>query len=93
MYLANPHGANNKVAIKSINKRKLSENPLLPQMMLSELLVLKTCDHPNIMGVKEILEDKANFYIVSEFVEGGELFDRIVKVSKFTEKEAARIIQ
>lgn len=46
--------------------------------MLSELLVLKQCNHPNIMEVIEILEDRANFYIAAELLEGGELFDRIV---------------
>ena len=37
-------------------------------MMLSELLVLKALDHPNVMQVKEILEDKNNFYIAAEYM-------------------------
>ena len=36
--------------------------------MLSELLVLRQCHHPNIMEVIEILEDRNNFYIASELL-------------------------
>lgn len=62
-------------------------------MMLSELLVLKQCDHPNIMQVIEILEDKNYFYIISEYMAGGELFDRIIEVERFSESDAAYLIQ
>ena len=40
------------------------------------------------MSVNEILEDKYNYYIATEILEGGELFDRIVKKSVYNEKEA-----
>lgn len=45
------------------------------------------------MNVNEILEDNNNYYIVSELLEGGELFDRILEVSKFDEMKAAFIIK
>ena len=46
--------------------------------MVSELSILKKCSHPQIMRVVEMLEDHENFYIVSEILEGGELFDRLI---------------
>ena len=36
---------------------------------------------------------KTNFYIVSEFCQGGELFDAISKKGSFSENEAARIMK
>ena len=45
--------------------------------MLNELEMLKNVVHMHIMHVVEIMEDKNNFYIVTELLEGGELFDRI----------------
>ena len=35
----------------------------------------------------ELLEDEAKFYIVSELVSGGELYDYIIKKKKLSEKE------
>jgi calcium-dependent protein kinase len=43
--------------------------------------------------VNEILEDDIHYYIVSELLEGGELFDRILDVQKFDEKQAAYILK
>ena len=71
-------GGGIEVAIKVIDKKSLDSNPMLPTLMMSELTVLKKCSHPNIMSVNEILEDSSNYYIVSELLEGGELFDRIL---------------
>ena len=53
---------------------------MLPKLMLQELSILQNVSHPNIMQVQEILEDYECFYIVSEILEGGELFDRILEV-------------
>ena len=39
--------------------------------MLNELLILKQCNHPNIMQVVEILEDRNCFYIAAEYLQGG----------------------
>ena len=44
------------------------------------------------MHVNEILEDTDNYYIVTEILEGGELFDRIIEVKKFNEEKAAKIL-
>jgi len=37
------------------------------------------------MIIKELLEDEENYYIVSELLEGGELYNRITKMKKFSE--------
>jgi serine/threonine protein kinase len=42
-------GGSIDVAIKIINKKSLLSNPMLPTLMMSELVVLKKCSHPNIM--------------------------------------------
>jgi len=38
------------------------------------------------------MEDRDNYYVVSELVKGGELFKRLTKVKSFTEGQAADII-
>ena len=39
------------------------------------------------------MEDGENYYIVTEIMEGGELFDRLIKVKKFSEMKAADILR
>lgn len=44
------------------------------------------------MRVFELLEDEKNYFIVSELMEGGELYDRIIEMKRFSERDAANII-
>ena len=86
-------GADFECAIKTIHKKTLTKNAMLPQLMIQELTVLQKSSHPNIMSVNEILEDDECFYIATELLEGGELFDRMMDVQKFTEIQAAYILK
>jgi calcium/calmodulin-dependent protein kinase I len=45
-------------------------------------------DHPNIVRVEEYYECNGLVFIVMELMEGGELFDRLVEVEHYTEKQA-----
>jgi serine/threonine protein kinase len=45
------------------------------------------------MDVQDIIEDENNFYIVSELIEGGSIFERLKKKKRFKEKETAIIIK
>lgn len=53
--------------------------------------ILKSADHPNIISFYEIYKDEHHFHIVTEFCEGGELFERILEKGRLSEKEAAII--
>jgi len=44
------------------------------------------------MRIFELLEDDNNFYIVSELLKGGELYERIIKLKTFSERDAATIV-
>jgi len=39
---------------------------------------LTELDHPNILKIFEMYDEKDKYYIVTELLEGGELFDRII---------------
>ena len=60
--------------------------------MLDEFEILKTLDHPNIVRMFEMYLDDKNFYLISEYCQGGELFDRIKKAKCFSESMAAKIM-
>lgn len=58
-----------------------------------EIDILKNLTHPNILRLFEVFEDKKYIYLVTEYCEGGELFDEIVSRGKFEEKDAANVIK
>ena len=89
---ANHVKGNFRAAIKIIDKVKLKSNDVYFNLMQDELKVLQEAAHPHIMRIYELMEDEDNYYIVSEFLEGGELFDRIVSLRTFRESKASYVI-
>ncbi|OMJ94562.1 hypothetical protein SteCoe_2206 [Stentor coeruleus] len=75
-------------AMKTIMKSfvKLSE----VKNMLLEVDILRKLDHPNIIKITEVIQDNRCYHIVTELFYGGELFDKIVELKNFKEKQAAR---
>ena len=41
------------------------------------------------MRIIELIEDEENFFVISEVLKGGELFDRLISLKSFTEGQAA----
>jgi calcium-dependent protein kinase len=64
-------------AVKKISKEKLKENEVYDELMKDELITLKDVNNPYIMRVFELLQDTTDIYIVTEFLKGGELMDRL----------------
>jgi serine/threonine protein kinase len=53
-----------------------------------EIEILQELQHPNIIRLYDVFEEKDFYYLVTEKMAGGELFDRIVQKSYYNEKEA-----
>jgi len=80
---------NQEFAMK-IMKRDDKWNPIL---FKQEYELLTMLDHPNILSFKDSYMDKNNFYFCTELCKGGELFDKIKEMKKFSEVEAASYIK
>jgi calcium-dependent protein kinase len=81
-------------AVKIIKKKALAEDER--KKLKNEAEILRKMDHPNIIKLYEIFEDKKYYYIITEFLTGGELFEKITDedfYGDFTEKDAANIMQ
>ena len=77
-----------KVAIKIMQKNKiLSKDDLI--RIEREIEILKRLSHPNVIKIHKIFEDEKRYYIIMEFCENGELFNRIVEKRYLTEDEAS----
>ena len=73
-------------AVKHIDKKKVVGKHL---MLQDEVQIMKECKHRNIVKLFSALETRTSFFIVMEFVDGGDLFDLITEEVKFTEDKAA----
>jgi calcium-dependent protein kinase len=62
-------------------------------MLLREMEILLTLDHPNVIKFYEIYEDERYFYIVQEYCAGGELLQRVIRQKHLSEVDTARIIK
>jgi len=58
-----------------------------------EITLMKLIRHPNVMMLYEVYESETELHLVLEFVEGGELFDYLVKRGRLPEKEALIFFQ
>ena len=72
-------------AVKLLSKAKLSKDEL--KNIANEIKIVKELDHPNIVKVYEEYEDHKYLYIVTELIEGGELFDELIARKKFSESD------
>lgn len=75
-----------------MNKKKLKDEL---EAIKSEVQILNTLDHPNIVKYYETYDDPKNIYLVMEHISGGELFDKIAKQENqvFTESQAAEYMK
>ncbi|XP_078491298.1 serine/threonine-protein kinase BRSK2 [Ciona intestinalis] len=75
-----------KVAIKVVNREKLSENVI--NKVEREIAIMKLIDHPHILGLYDVYENKKYLYLILELISGGELFDYLVRKGRLTPREA-----
>lgn len=71
----------------------LPSSQLLIRSLLQEISILKKLDHPGIVKIYELYRNDPKLHIVSEFLAGEELFDRIKELKKFSENQAARCVK
>jgi len=97
----NEMGINYK--IKAKNKKKMYKNLKLirkcdinnkssEKKILSEIEILKSLNHENIIKVEECIVDEYNYYVIGEYCQFGTLEDYINKKKKFTETQTKYII-
>ena len=67
-------------ALKIIQKNRLIKG-FDSQKLLDEIIILKNLDHPNIMKLYEFFEDSDNYYMVSEYCDQGDLYEKMEKLN------------
>ena len=81
---------NEKVAIKFINKKKLTHEGD-NERILNEIKIMTSLNHPNILKAFEVFDDEINYYIVMERPDKGDLFNYICSKGRLSMDEASFI--
>ncbi|XP_010275895.1 PREDICTED: CBL-interacting protein kinase 23-like isoform X2 [Nelumbo nucifera] len=79
-------------AIKILDKEKVLKHKMIGQIK-REISTMKLIRHPNVTRMYEVMASKTKIYIVLEFVNGGELFDKIASHGRLKEDEARKYFQ
>lgn len=78
MYLAKLKSENQLYAIKSMRKDKILETDVLDNIATEKDIMLDV-DHPFVIGMDYLFQDKLRLYFVMPFVDGGDLYQCIDK--------------
>jgi calcium-dependent protein kinase len=54
-------------------------------LLTNEINILKELDHPNIIKLYEYFQERDKYYMIYEYLQGGELFDKVKKEKCMTE--------
>ncbi|KAL2581124.1 hypothetical protein AAZV13_15G166500 [Glycine max] len=79
-------------AVKILDKSKIIDLNNTDQIK-REIFTLKLLKHPNVVRLYEVLASKTKIYMVLEYVNGGELFDKIASKGKLKEAVGRKIFQ
>ncbi|OHT05980.1 CAMK family protein kinase [Tritrichomonas foetus] len=74
-------------ACKIIPKINFKERNLAKRFQL-EIRVMQQLHHPNIVQINDIFKDKNYYYVIIEYLNGGNLFDYVVRKRRLDEDEA-----
>lgn len=74
-------------AAKIIDCNVVTNKPTI----LREVDILRTLEHPNIIGFREVLFTPDHVYIIQELAEGGDLFERLCSHNEYDERDARKV--
>ncbi|KAM0861118.1 hypothetical protein ACQ4PT_046099 [Festuca glaucescens] len=80
-------------AVKILERSKVLSLRGADDQVRREIAALTMLKHPNVVRLHEVAASKTKIYMVLEFVNGGELFDRIAMKKKLSEQEGRRLFQ
>ncbi|KAL4940270.1 hypothetical protein BDV06DRAFT_230465 [Aspergillus oleicola] len=65
----------------------------MPSGIEREVVIMKLIEHPNVISLFDVWENRGELYLVLEYVEGGELFDYVSSHGPLPEEEAVRLFR
>ncbi len=70
-----------------MEKSKICDNPILVELLKTEVSIMHEIDHPNILHLYDFLESKNNYYLVVNYCNKGDFEQYLKKMNKKYLKE------
>jgi len=80
-----------KFAVKIIKREGLKASD--DEAVMNEVAVVRSLKHENIVQFVDFFEEPDYFFLVMELMTGGDVFDRIVEKTHYTEKDARDLVK
>ncbi|GAQ79569.1 hypothetical protein KFL_000330150 [Klebsormidium nitens] len=94
VYLMEHRVSGVRTAVKALKKDKIREEGLSSiQKVRREIDLMRQINHPNVIRLYEVVETADFILLVTEYAQGGELYDYITDNTRLPEHEARRIFQ
>lgn len=87
MATAKDSSSSQRYAVKAFKFSTIPEDK--KSQLESEVEVFLCMDHPHITRLFDVYESDDFLYLIMECMEGGELFDRVIELKTFTERDAS----
>mmetsp|Transcript_12786 Transcript_12786/g.27650 ORF Transcript_12786/g.27650 Transcript_12786/m.27650 type:complete len:823 (-) Transcript_12786:77-2545(-) len=92
VHLATNRTNGEKVAIKRIPKSQTDLESF--QREVNALLRIKSLGgHPHICSLRESFDEGSDYFLILDFISGGEMFDHLIKNGAFSESDTSRLIR
>ena len=93
VYLANKNNSYKLFAIKKIDKNK-TQDELVMKNLRNEINILGILRHPNIVNLESVKMTQNNYYIITEYINGGSLYECLQRyIIKYKRPFPEEIIQ
>lgn len=77
--------------MKKISKKNFTDDE--NESIMNEVKVLKEVDHPNVVKIIEYYESVNSLYIITEYLDGGELFEKIEHKEFLKENQIKKLMR
>eukprot|EP00980_Cylindrotheca_fusiformis_P010311 scaffold2297_cov135-Cylindrotheca_fusiformis.AAC.2 len=92
VYLATSKENNEQVALKDISKKHTNSRNF-QQEMRTMIYIRSKGGHPHLCSLHEHFDTKNSYFVVLDYIGGGELFDHLINNGAYSEFDAARIVR
>ena len=90
VFLGTHTGTGNPIAIKVLEKTKILDQADYDRVC-REIKIIQFAHHPHLVELLDIIEAEKYIFLVMEYMQGGELYEHIVRNKRLSEAESFRI--